>query len=180
MAASVRQQVPLVPVEVPVPAAPGRPPLRLLPPPPVVRAVPARPAGREVDAGAARPAARPGGRPVRLAGAPRPVRGGCAAPAGPAPLRLTRRGRRLVAALGIVAGVGAAVLVSEVVGGGAGAGLELAGGESVVVQPGDTVWSIATEVSGGEADVRAVVDAIEELNDLEGAVLVPGQVLQLP
>ena len=58
--------------------------------------------------------------------------------------------------------------------------LQLAGERSVVVEPGDTVWSIAGEVAGADQDVRTVVDAIEELNDLEGSALVPGQVLALP
>jgi Tfp pilus assembly protein FimV len=49
-----------------------------------------------------------------------------------------------------------------------------------VVQSGDTVWSIAGEIAGDGQDVRVVVDAIEELNDLEGSVVVPGQVLELP
>jgi Tfp pilus assembly protein FimV len=49
-----------------------------------------------------------------------------------------------------------------------------------VVESGDTVWSIAGEVAGNEQDVRVVVDAIEELNDLEGSAVVPGQVLRLP
>jgi nucleoid-associated protein YgaU len=60
-----------------------------------------------------------------------------------------------------------------------GGGLRLAGESSVVVQPGDTLWSVATAVAGGE-DVRVVVDRIQALNGLEGAELVPGQVLQLP
>ncbi len=59
-------------------------------------------------------------------------------------------------------------------------GLRLAGERSVVVEPGDTVWSIAGEVAGPGQDVRTVVDAIEELNDLDGSVVVPGQVLELP
>ena len=42
----------------------------------------------------------------------------------------------------------------------------------VVVEPGDTVWSIAEALAGGE-DVRPVVDAIVEANG--GATLVPGQ-----
>ena len=138
-----------------------------------LRPVPDRPATVEPRvagpvAGAPRPRrdpARPSGRPLPSGPAGGAVRGGCA-PA-PAPVRLTRRGRRFVAALAL---------------GGAGGdgGLRLAGESSVVVEPGDTVWSIAGEVAGNEQDVRVVVDAIEELNHLEGSVVVPGQVLQLP
>jgi nucleoid-associated protein YgaU len=145
---------------------------------------------------ARRDAVRPGARAARhdgLAGV-RPVRGGClpvpagaARPAGEwylgepaaAPLRLTRRGRRLVAALSIATGltIAAAILVTEL--DDTGAGLQLAGQSSVVVEAGDTLWSIAREVAPQE-DVRAVVDAIEEVNELDGTLLVPGQVLQLP
>jgi nucleoid-associated protein YgaU len=50
---------------------------------------------------------------------------------------------------------------------------------SVVVQQGDTLWSIARSVAGDE-DVRMVVDAIQELNGLAGSTLQPGQVLRLP
>jgi LysM repeat protein len=49
-----------------------------------------------------------------------------------------------------------------------------------VVEPGDTLWSIATSVSGTDRDVRAVVDEIRQVNGLVGADLVPGQVLTLP
>jgi nucleoid-associated protein YgaU len=126
-----------------------------------------------------------------LAVGPRPVRVGCAGAgvvgsagrrAGshrPAPpLRLTRRGRRLVAALSIAVGIGIAVLAAAVLDGSAG-GLRLAGDSSVVVQSGDTLWSIAVTV-GPERDTRAVVHAIMAANDLPGVGLVPGQVLQLP
>jgi hypothetical protein len=58
--------------------------------------------------------------------------------------------------------------------------LRLAGESSVVVQPGDSVWSIATSVAGTGDDVRAVVDDIQQLNGLRGSALVPGQVLDLP
>jgi LysM repeat protein len=57
--------------------------------------------------------------------------------------------------------------------------LQLAGVQSVVVQPGDTLWSIATDIAG-TADVRQVVDRIQERNGLQGTVLIPGQVLELP
>jgi hypothetical protein len=94
------------------------------------------------------------------------------------PLRLTARGRRLVAGLSIATGLGVAVLTVAVVDGGS-AGLQLAGDSSVVVRPGDTLWSIAADAAP-ERDVRAVVDAIMAVNGLEGVGLVPGQVLQLP
>ncbi|MGY1680033.1 LysM peptidoglycan-binding domain-containing protein [Geodermatophilus sp. SYSU D01176] len=121
--------------------------------------------------------ARPGGRPVPTGPAAGAVRGGCTA--APASVRLTRRGRRLVTALALGGAVALGSLIPPLLDGGDG-GLRLAGGSSVVVEPGDTVWSIAGEVAGDERDVRVVVDAIEELNDLEGSVVVPGQVLHLP
>jgi nucleoid-associated protein YgaU len=57
--------------------------------------------------------------------------------------------------------------------------LRLAGVQSVVVQPGDTLWSIARGAAGTD-DVREVVDRIQQLNGLQGTVLIPGQVLELP
>lgn len=95
------------------------------------------------------------------------------------PVRLTARGRRLVAVLGLTAGVGAAALVGSAAGGGPGDGLHLAGQSSVVVRSGDTLWSIASSIAAGH-DVRAVVDRIQELNGLRGSDLAPGQVLRLP
>jgi hypothetical protein len=46
-----------------------------------------------------------------------------------------------------------------------------------VVQPYDTLWSIA---SAGYSDPREGVWEIRERNGLEGATIVPGQVLLLP
>jgi hypothetical protein len=120
--------------------------------------------------------ARPGGRPVRSGPVRGDVRVRCAPD--PAPVRLTRRGRRLVVALVLAAGVGGAALGREFLA--PDPGLHLAGESGVVVEQGDTVWSIAGEVAGPGQDVRAVVDAIQELNDLEGSALVAGQVLRLP
>ncbi|SFK50661.1 LysM peptidoglycan-binding domain-containing protein [Geodermatophilus ruber] len=81
----------------------------------------------------------------------------------------------LVVATGVTLGSWLGPLVT-----GAGGDLRLAGASSVVVQPGDTVWSIAARIAGEEEDVRAVVDAIQELNELKGAAVVPGQALLLP
>ena len=124
--------------------------------------------------------------PVPAAYAAAPVRhgqwaaGGVAPvpPAAPPRLRLTARGRRLVAVLVLAAGVGLVALGDSVLGG-AGDGLELMGSSSVVVERGDTLWSIAGSVAGGR-DVREVVDRIQELNRLSSADIEPGQVLQLP
>jgi Tfp pilus assembly protein FimV len=60
-----------------------------------------------------------------------------------------------------------------------GGGLRLAGSATVIVQPGDTLWSLAQRAAP-EEDPRAVVDAIVDLNDLAGAELLPGQELHLP
>lgn len=46
-----------------------------------------------------------------------------------------------------------------------------------VVQPRDTLWSIA---STGYADPRQGIWEIKERNALESATIVPGQVLMLP
>ena len=93
-------------------------------------------------------------------------------------VRLTRRARRLAVVLVLALGVAIGSWLGPLLAGGEG-DLRLAGVQSVVVQPGDTLWSIAADAAG-TADVRAVVDRIQELNGLQGTVLMPGQVLELP
>jgi nucleoid-associated protein YgaU len=159
----------------PVPDRPGGPEPRTADPVPAGRGAGRAPARREPTSSGRRPAAS-GPVPARA------VRGGCATlerAAGPR-LRLTRRGRRLALGVAVGAAVALGLVVAPLVEGASDGGLRLAGDRSVVVEPGDTVWSIAGEVAGADQDVRTVVDAIEELNDLEGAALVPGQVLELP
>jgi nucleoid-associated protein YgaU len=78
----------------------------------------------------------------------------------------------------LAAGVALGSWLGPVLAGGDG-DLRLAGVASVVVQPGDTLWSIAGSLED-DGDVRAVVDEIQELNGLHDAVLVPGQTLRLP
>ncbi len=51
--------------------------------------------------------------------------------------------------------------------------------ETVTVQPGDTVWSIAAE-HYPQSDTRVKVDEIERDNSLFGPELHPGQRLKLP
>lgn len=93
-----------------------------------------------------------------------------------APLVLTARGRL---ALRILAGFAAAALAIL-----AGAVLGLlmrstpVAGDSITVGSGDTLWSIAGAVAGG--DVRETVAQIVSLNGLAGSAIQPGQVLVLP
>ena len=48
-----------------------------------------------------------------------------------------------------------------------------------VVRPGDTVWSIASDLSEG-SDPRILVDAIVHRNRIEAGAIVPGQALTIP
>ena len=50
---------------------------------------------------------------------------------------------------------------------------------TVVVEPGDTLWSIASERYPAD-DVRVRVDDIEQANGLSGPTIVVGQTLRLP
>jgi nucleoid-associated protein YgaU len=94
-------------------------------------------------------------------------------------LRPTRRARRLALVLALAAGVALGSWLAPLLGVDSGGGLRLAGVSSVVVQPGDTLWSIAAPVAA-DGDVRVVVDEIRQINRLSSADLVPGQTLHLP
>ena len=80
--------------------------------------------------------------------------------------------RRLLAAVAAVSlfGVGLALGAQ---------GSTSAGYTTVVVQPGDTLWSIAVEHYPAD-DVRVRVDDIEQANGLSGPTIVVGQTLRLP
>jgi nucleoid-associated protein YgaU len=146
-----------------------------------LRAVPDPAARPGAPAGVRRlptaPAVRPA-RPARPAPRVAPPARGPVVPAAPG-LRLTRRARRLGVVLGLAVGVVLGSWVGSALAGGE-EGLRLAGDVSVVVEQGDTLWSIAAAVAGQEDDVRAVVAEIKERNGLQDATLVPGQVLVLP
>lgn len=97
-------------------------------------------------------------------------------------LRLTTRGRRVLAAAAALPAVVALSLA--VIGGGAAIANRDAGApagtfQTVTVDPGDSLWSIAQEVAPA-SDPRDVVDAITRLNALDGTVLRAGQSLAIP
>lgn len=97
-------------------------------------------------------------------------------------LRLTARGRRVVAA--IAALPLAAVLAVAALGGvsafassdAVAAPVEFA---TITVLPGDTLWSLAALIAP-EADPRDVVQAIARLNMLSGGEIFVGQKLAIP
>ncbi|GAA4829994.1 LysM peptidoglycan-binding domain-containing protein [Garicola koreensis] len=102
------------------------------------------------------------------------------------PVTLTRRGRLVLLGLPVLLAV-AAVL----------AGLLLASASlfnqaqastaeqpgvsavEVAVDPGDTLWSLAQDAPTDD-DVREVMAAITELNNLDSSQLQPGEVLHVP
>lgn len=52
---------------------------------------------------------------------------------------------------------------------------------SVTVEPGQTVWQLASVAAGDDTDVREVMDSILKENGLTGnSDIRPGQVLRLP
>ena len=51
---------------------------------------------------------------------------------------------------------------------------------TVVVHPGDTLWSIAASHTANTSDVQDTIDRISEVNHLAGASIEPGQRLRVP
>jgi LysM domain len=92
-------------------------------------------------------------------------------------VRLTRRGRALSRALAIVLVVALFLLVAPGLARGVGPDRP-APRVTYVVEPGDTLWSIARQVAPGR-DPRPVVDGLIKANDVGGG-LQAGQELSIP
>lgn len=88
------------------------------------------------------------------------------------------RRRRLVAGglLVLLLSVSAPAVSGAMTGG---PGRGAAAGDRYVVQPGDTLWSIAVSRAPG-SDPRPVVQAIADANRVDAGSLVPGQLLVIP
>lgn len=97
-------------------------------------------------------------------------------------LRMTTRGRRLVVGM-ISAPIAAAVFFGVVAGGEALASRadSAPAGEfsTIVVEPGDSLWSIAVDVAPG-SDPRDVIDEIVRLNALNSSSVDAGQRISIP
>jgi LysM repeat protein len=51
---------------------------------------------------------------------------------------------------------------------------------TVTVQPGDTLWGLASAHAGPSADVQEIVDRISDVNHLQTGALQPGERLRIP
>jgi Tfp pilus assembly protein FimV len=100
----------------------------------------------------------------------------------PTRIRLTVRGRRVLAFLAALPAI-AALSIAVISGGTALAsrddGAPSGSFTTVSVGAGESLWSIAEEVAPGH-DPRDVVDAIVRLNALDGATVWAGQNLAIP
>lgn len=92
-----------------------------------------------------------------------------------AAVRLTRRGRALVVLLLLAVLLAAGFALGRV----SSSHAATATTRTAVVQPGDTLWSIAARVAP-DRDTRVVIDQIEAVNHLAGASVQVGQRLVLP
>ncbi len=176
----------------PAPAAPGH--VRTARPergagPAAQRAArPSADAGRTADAwGTIRPsaAARRSVQPLTsgpvLSGPVVPAPGRAAGAVASHRLRLTRRGRIVLAVLAVlvVCGLFVAGASAAQASGPASAHRGPGAAERVVVQPGDTLWSIA-QSAAPNADARTIVQEILRANRLTTVNITPGQRLWVP
>lgn len=104
-----------------------------------------------------------------------------AAQAGSRPaLRLTARGRRVLAALVFApTALGVVAIATSAQPADAASTASSVVAETVTVRAGDTLWEIAEEHAEGR-DVREVLHDLVVLNDLQGQSVEPGMQLVLP
>jgi hypothetical protein len=165
------------PAAVPPTAAP---PVTLAP----VAALPKAPPPLAAPPAALRPAAAP--RPVAVprpvAAPPRTARRAPVAQPTTSPLRLTRRGRVVVAGLAVLLVSALSLLVAGAAQATSHAAPASPAGHSVAqvtVRPGQSLWSVAEGADPG-ADTRLVIQRILRLNALHGDTVFAGERLWVP
>lgn len=91
-------------------------------------------------------------------------------------MRLTKRGVRVMVALGFAAAIG----VGGIIGGVINAFTPPIETSTVVVEAGDSLWSIASTIAEPGEGVRPVINQIAELNSLNSSEIASGQTLVVP
>jgi len=96
----------------------------------------------------------------------------------PSSLRLTRRGRLVVFAVSLAAALGVGFVAAT----GSLASNQPEPTRVVTVQPGQTLWDLATQADSatGGSDVRAMMTHLEQINHLDSSTLQVGQRLRVP
>ena len=94
------------------------------------------------------------------------------------PIRLTRRGRRVVALLAIVP-IALTFLLIGMRGAVATDGTVQSETQSVVVKPGQSLWDVAVAISPN-TDPRETIWLIQQLNTMETSEVLAGQALIVP
>lgn len=97
-------------------------------------------------------------------------------------VRLTARGRVVVFSLAFAVVAAIAVWLSAASAAGGDAAGDTAQFAVVTVESGDTLWDIAGDAAAatGEGDIRDMMERIEQLNTLDGAMVYAGQQLRVP
>ena len=95
-------------------------------------------------------------------------------------VRLTRRGRLVVFAVGVLLAFALGVWLAAGSVATDEAGVEQV--EVVTVAPGETLWDIAADAVAvtGEGDVGDMVERIREMNSLDSSMVLAGQTLRVP
>lgn len=94
------------------------------------------------------------------------------------PIRLTRRGRRVVAILALIP-IAITFLLIGTRGAVASDGSTAATTQAIVVQPGQSLWDVAVTIDP-EADPRETIWVIQQLNDMKTSEVLAGQELIVP
>ena len=104
-------------------------------------------------------------------------------PASPATLTLTNRGRTVITVSALIVATSSFAATFSAFNGAAASTASISAApvvaEQIIVQPGESYWSIARAIAPGRS-TQDVIDQIHELNPFEGATLQAGTKILVP